>query len=389
MGANTSLPDKATSTPTKGESGGHSSRSSKLFIPGESSASDGVVLREKKKKASKFATLRKKLARARRHSRSMDYGKAMREMASSWNFQDLRCLVDEYDATISLKELAILSNLARPHANTVKEDLATLYECKFCTDVDLIYDRACFPVHRAVLSIRCPFFKDLLSKYPEYGAQVPVEIKTAGVDASIFSLILRYLYTGDWLHSDSKVIKYDMLIKLSQEFGTPNPLDQDLRTLLESNDYNDTVISFSAGQIPVESPGAMGGVAADNNLEGSSFQLLCHKAILAARSPFFRNMLLRRARSGVEMTEHALHSPTCIVLDESVIPKKYARILLHALYMDTVDLSSILQGSVSTSSLCEVQAMVAGKGHTTQADEAMEIYQIGQFLEFPRLSQGE
>ena len=40
-------------------------------------------------------------------------------------------------------------------------------------------------------------------------------------------------------------------------------------------------------------------------------------------------------------------------------------------------------------SLSEVQAMVAGKGHVTLTDEAMEIYQIGQFLDFPVLSQGE
>ena len=39
-------------------------------------------------------------------------------------------------------------------------------------------------------------------------------------------------------------------------------------------------------------------------------------------------------------------------------------------------------------SLSEVQAMVAGKGHLTISDEAMEIYQIAQFLDFPALAQG-
>lgn len=34
-----------------------------------------------------------------------------------------------------------------------------------------------------------------------------------------------------------------------------------------------------------------------------------------------------------------------IVLDEFVIPKRYARVLLHAIYLDTVDLSLILRGS--------------------------------------------
>jgi len=48
-------------------------------------------------------------------------------------------------------------------------------------------------------------------------------------------------------------------------------------------------------------------------------ELRCHKAILAARSAFFRNLVARRARSGEELTERALNTPTRIVLDEQVI----------------------------------------------------------------------
>ena len=62
--------------------------------------------------------------------------------------------------------------------------------------------------------------------------------------------------------------------------------------------------------------------------------------------------------------------------------------LLHAIYLDTVDLSHIVHSSTSTCSLSEVQAMVAGRGQMTNTDEAMEIYGIGQFLEFNMLSQG-
>lgn len=50
-----------------------------------------------------------------------------------------------------------------------------------------------------------------------------------------------------------------------------------------------------------------------------------------------------------------------IVLDESVIPKRYARVLLHAIYLDTVDLSLILRGSgcgSSAGSLSEVNIIV-------------------------------
>lgn len=49
--------------------------------------------------------------------------------------------------------------------------------------------------------------------------------------------------------------------------------------------------------------------------------------------------------------------PYRIVLDKSVIPKRYARVLLHAIYLDTVDLSLIRCGSncdTSARSLHEV-----------------------------------
>ena len=95
-------------------------------------------------------------------------------------------------------------------------------------------------------------------------------------------------------------------------------------------------------------------------------------------------MLLRRERSA----ELSLNTPTCIELDESVLPRRYARVLLNALYLDYVDLTCIVRTSVSMCSLIEVQAMVSGKAHVTEVDEAMEIYQIAQFLEFPVLAQG-
>ena len=50
-----------------------------------------------------------------------------------------------------------------------------------------------------------------------------------------------------------------------------------------------------------------------------------------------------------------------IVLDEFVIPKRYARVLLHAVYLDTVDLSLILRGggcAGSSGSLGEVRNLV-------------------------------
>lgn len=379
---------------------------------------------EKKRKISGFATLRKKLIRRRRTSKSFDHAKVMREFVSGWGGWELNALVEEYDAAAALKDLVVQADLARPPAATYKQDLAELYNYKYCTDVDLLFRGACFPVHRALLSARCPFFRDLLSKGPGYGAQVAIDIRSGnfpyGVDIPTFSALLRYLYTGDFRVTDARLDNLDALYRLGDEFGTPNPLDQDLRYLLETGEYTDCVLVFSAshdyltptgstsgGQggsasvvtasssvaVPASSSVSVvrdltGGVASEYGFTTHKLELRCHKAILSARSPFFRNLIQRRAKAGEEMTERALRTPTQIVLDDSVIPWQYARVLLKAIYLDTVDMSCILRGSCSTSSLSEVQAMVAGKGHPSLAEEAMEIYQIGRFLELDILVQG-
>lgn len=345
-----------------------------------------ISVREKKKKASKFATLRKKLIRSRRHSRSLDYGKALRDLISSWSFRDLNCLIQEYEALSALKELSMAANLARAPANSFRQDLSRLFDTKMCTDVDLLYRGACFPAHKALLSARSPYFRNLL-RYHSNGSQVPVKLKTVGVDVSLFAILLRYLYTDSINLEELRKDHREILMKLADEFGLPNQLEYDLRTLLDTGDYCDALLVFSCDSECSESLSQdlpPEGVCKAKNLE-----LPCHKCVLAARSPFFRNLLLRRARSGEELTERTLQTTSLIVLDETVIPRKYARVLLNAIYQDCVDLSLILRGSASMCSLSEAQAIVAGKGQMTLVDEAMEVYQIGQFLDFPVLSQGE
>ncbi len=384
MGANSSLPERTQATARSAFA-----RLSQAYVVSDSE----VTSRDKKKKASKFATLRKKLIRARRHSRSLDYGKALRELISPWHVRDVSALVHEYEALVALKELASAASLARPVAHTLRQDLATLYEYKFCTDVDLIYRGACFPAHRSILCLRSPFFRNLLSRYPDYGVSVPVKLKTPGVDVHLFSALLRYLYTDDLTTHELSRETSEILPKLAEEFGVPNALEHDLKVLLDTGEYSDAVLVFSSENEQAELLAASMGESSQSmhcSNRTSKLEFPCHKAILAARSPFFRNLIIRRARSGEELTERALHTPSRIVLDESVISRRYARVLLNAVYQDTVDLSCIVRGSSSMCSLSEVQAMVSsGRCQMTMVDEAMEIYQIGQFLDFPVLSQGK
>ncbi|XP_054827465.1 BTB/POZ domain-containing protein 7 [Eublepharis macularius] len=334
---------------------------------------------DKKKKSSGLATLKKKFIKRRKSSRSADHAKQMRELLSGWDVRDVNALVEEYEGTSALKELSLQASLARPEARTLQKDMAELYEFKYCTDVDLIFQETCFPVHRAILAARCPFFKTLLSSSPEYGAEIIMDINTAGIDLPMFSALLHYLYTGEFGMEDSRFQNVDILMQLSEEFGTPNSLDVDMRGLLDYMCYYDVVLTFSSDSELVEVYGGSQSCLDE--------ELRAHKAIISSRSPFFRHLLQRRIRTGEEITDRTLRTPTRIILDESIIPKKYVRVILNCMYTDLVDLS-ILHSSPSVGSLSEVQALVAGKPNMTKAEEAMELYHIALFLEFNMLAQG-
>ncbi|KAG0710884.1 Vacuolar protein sorting-associated protein 11 [Chionoecetes opilio] len=69
----------------------------------------------------------------------------------------------------------------------------------------------------------------------------------------MFSALLRYLYTGEFNAYDGTsraqlgLSNLDLLMQLCDEFGTPNPLECDLRYLLESGDHADCGLVFSPG----------------------------------------------------------------------------------------------------------------------------------------------
>lgn len=118
----------------------------------EGAQSNLVRERERRKKTTGFATLRKKLISRRRRSSKHDHGKVLREFVSSWSPVELFSLLEEYESLSALKDLSMQAELARPPASTKKQDLSTLYDCKLCTDCDLVFRGNIFPVHRALLS---------------------------------------------------------------------------------------------------------------------------------------------------------------------------------------------------------------------------------------------
>ncbi|KAI8116725.1 BTB/POZ domain-containing protein 7 [Lucilia cuprina] len=363
---------------------------------------------QRRKRVTGFATLKRKFIRRRRSSKACDHARVLRDFVSDWTPLELAALCEEYEALAALRDLSMQAELARPPATTYKQDLAALFETKTCTDCDLVFRGAIFPVHRCILSSRCTYFRDLLAGCPGFGARICLELPTSPIDVQMFASLLRYLYTGDLCPHDASM-DIGLLRQLGDDFGTPNPLEHDLRYLLETGDYADAALVFTSengggGGGGISGSSAMGvvGLGGEYNRPDSGnseygfrpkLELPCHKAILSARSPFFRNLIARRTRNmDAEYAERALHVPTRIVLDETVIPKRYARVLLHAIYLDTVDLTLILRGANSgtaaAGSLGEVHALTAGRTRPTPLEEAMELYQIGRFLDLDILAQG-
>ena len=117
-------------------------------------------------------------------------------------------------------------------------------------------------------------------------------------------------------------------------------------------------------------------VAGDKNVPSisSPVQLSCHKAILCAQSPFFRNVVSRRLiaqQSEKQDRGLTIPQPLKIVLDETVIPQKYSRVLVRALYVDSIDFDLVDDKQVEIGN---------------RVRDAMELYQIGRFLDLDVLS---
>ncbi|XP_065307750.2 BTB/POZ domain-containing protein 7 isoform X2 [Dermacentor albipictus] len=323
----------------------------------------------KKRGVAPLLTLRKRLARRRwRASKGFDHAQVFNDFLNSagWTVREVAALVHEYEATAALRELTAQADAARPPARSCRADLGRLLESRLCADVTLAYRGTAFPAHRALLSARCPFFRDLLSEAgggPRQQMMV-VEMDIPGVGVELFGDLLRYLYTGELSVAGEagSSAALSTLLRLSEQFGVPNPLAHDLRRMLEGGHLADTSLVW-------EVPGSGGGTEQEAEFP-------CHRAVLAARCPFFRGVIQRRtttASGSGAVCDVGGTTPGCrmrVVLDAGVVPVRHARVLLWALYQDTVDLS-----------------MLPCSSGGSLADEFMELYQVARLIEVDSLAQ--
>jgi BTB/POZ domain-containing protein 7 len=209
----------------------------------------------------------------------------------------------------------------------------------------------------------------LLAKNP--GHRVCVNIDNPELTVDIFRMMVHYLYTGDVPTIDTALDNLEILMKLGEEFGTPNVLEHDMNALLNTNKFSDVTLVFQDN---------FAGVTQNKELVGadSSFELQCHKGILAARSPFFHSLLTKLSK------EKDLSKPLRLVLDEKIIPRQYGRVLLQCMYLDCVDVSSVIRWASGS----DERSVEDPHKLLTVPEVAMEVYEIARFLEFATLEQG-
>uniref|UniRef100_A0A8C4NAC2 BTB domain-containing protein n=1 Tax=Eptatretus burgeri TaxID=7764 RepID=A0A8C4NAC2_EPTBU len=329
--------------------------------------------------ASGLAALRRRLTRRRRSlSRKSGQGRAFREILLGWDVHSVHALLEEYRAIAALKQLYIQVARARPSTCDLAADFKELASSGSCSDVVLIFCGARFPAHRAILAARCPRLQPQLSTLSlDHNAELRLDLQLPDsiTDSASFAVFLQHIYCGSVevaVSADTNLLRH-----LSKEFPISSLPDTGYQVLLSGACYPyDSVLAFSASSEGADMPAAL--------------ELPCHGAVLAARSPFFRAALERmlRAAQGVKVPT----LPTRIVLDQTVLPGRYGRSLLHFLYTDCLELHLVEAGPVGLGfdrlgSLREVQAMVSGVSTCHNMEQAMELCHIARLLEIDILVQ--
>ncbi|CAH0730828.1 unnamed protein product, partial [Brenthis ino] len=372
------------------------------------------VIRERKKKAggAGLGTLRRRIAAAARRprdarpDRGCEHARFIRSVVSSWRVAEVFQLSEELEAGAALRDLVTQAELAREPAPALHQDLARMYRERWWCDVELVGAGWSLAAHRVILSARCTYFRDLLQRYPT-SCRVPLEgvggaLSRDEAEACVFALYAgtsalnaRCDRCSEWERGMNSDAELDIISvenstqrrcacgggggggaageararRAGELLGASGAgLARDLRRLLERGELADARLAW---------PAPPHGFRAD---------LPCHRLLLAARSRFFRSVLSRRCAGGAGGAGGGV-----VCVDEKVLPRRFARALLHAAYTDQVDLSLIGRSSSSPSSSNSGGGTLRGNGRGStiaMLDDAFQLYEIARFLEMPIVAQG-
>ena len=275
-------------------------------------------------------------------------------------------MLGQYEALTLLKDLSVQADLARPPAQTLGQSLGEIFQAEICCDITLVYNGHRIPAHKSILMARCPYF----SRHLAFHGSNEFHVRTRGtspVPLTVLKSVLKYLYTGnpDLLNATHA----EALAILEDEFGIPNSLESDVSFLLETLSLGDLRLIFD-----------------------DTAEYLCHKSIVCSRSPFLARILDKKTCQ--QQTPAGGGDVMDLRLDSAIIPAKYALVILHAIYLDTLDfrlINAINGGSGSHLEASNATTTTTTTDENNQTEiivqDAMNLYEIGRFLEFNLLAQ--
>ena len=329
------------------------------------------------------------------------HSKVMREFLTNWNINDLFALVEEYENLHTLKSFVLLSNKARQYASTCRKDLANLIESKLLADVQLVYETVNkngqrvqmgppIQCHKAILAARSEYFKHLFLKYRSTNSFYISSQVDPNVNYAMFTHFIQYLYSNT---HDPKILSSYYLNFLLSKFKCNRGFKEALNYLR----FSDTQLSDSVLLFKNSNP----------QKQDVPVPLIyqCHKSVLCARSKFFSSYLKRKSVNQSDLTSDVqsnasdankeFNGATQIVLDTEIVNPKYGRILMDALYLDTIDLRNITNVSTNFSQENNSSDDFSGSNKTGSLKsanviaDAMELYVIAGLLDVPVLAQGK
>lgn len=317
-------------------------------------------------------------SRRKNRAISRDAQRAFRDLISSWSCAELAGLCAEMESGWAVRELMAVADAARPQTSSLSSDLLFALRNRTATDCFVVFKGTRYALHSLVLRARCRYFAAAwdLGK-DETAGDTPSRTRelafvTESISLELFNAAIHFIYSGEVLSSLS-ASEHRALGALLNRLGCGSSLQNDLCEFGFDN-KGDCTLVFTTSSVAASG----GDVGCSRCFDGREYRILCCSGIVAARSDFLRSLIERKRRLG---------EPLDIVIDEHLIPRIYAPVVLHAIYTDRLDLSKILDGcQVSASSLNEVQAIASGRRQRTPLRHAIDVYHIAKFLNLHRLA---
>ncbi|KAK6021149.1 hypothetical protein OSTOST_13189, partial [Ostertagia ostertagi] len=297
----------------------------------------------------------------KRKGGNRDKVKSFRDLISTWPIHDVEALYRELETSRILSLLHNAANSARPPVPNIGEELHSSKNKDFVLRIGVgVFRGNSYLLHRRLAVARCSVIADFLE-----GKEV-MEIDLAIPDGKAFTskeigMFITYLYTDVWSGSA------EMLESLRSCLGCNQDLLTSLRNAekmgLENGDLN--IVLTSAASVGDEPPKA----------HPPDYSIRCDSSIVSSRSTVFRGLLNR-------VGEHGR-----IVLDETLLPRGFAPVVMHFLYTDELDFSMIPDTTISQSSLSEARAIVAGRSPHSPLHRAIQLIHIAKFFALEKLVQ--